>query len=185
MSEVAQPSVSRRAVFLVGGYERNDATGFFRRIGREMDRFRKCWSVDCVLGTPVETLNSAAMTAPVDYRGPDGACQTDITFLSFDDIRIDDLAISSAGEAVIDIRHARGGLRASSGELTLESIDVDSDRGRFRIDGRYAPADNYAMDVTATAVFPAHREDQVGGSEVTLREVPRAMRRGIGGCDPP
>lgn len=86
MSEVAQPSVSRRAVFLVGGYERNDAAGFFRRIGREMDRFRKCWSVDCVLGTPVETLNSAAMTAPVDYRGPDGACQTDITFLSFDDI---------------------------------------------------------------------------------------------------
>ena len=75
--------------------------------------------------------------------------------LQADDIRIDDLAISSAGEAVIDIRHARGGLRASSGELTLESIDVDSDRGRFRIDGRYAPADNYAMDVTATAVFPA------------------------------
>ena len=39
MSEVAQPSVSRRAVFLVGGYERNDAAGFFRRIGREMEPF--------------------------------------------------------------------------------------------------------------------------------------------------
>lgn len=86
MSEVAQPSVSRRAVFLVGGYERNDAAGFFRRIGREMDRFRKCWSVDATLGTPVEASKGAATTASVDYRGPDGACRSDITFLSFDDI---------------------------------------------------------------------------------------------------
>ncbi|MCZ8180573.1 MAG: lipase [Rhizobium sp.] len=86
MSEVAQPSVSRRAVFLVGGYERNDANGFFRRIGREMERFCKCWAVDSKLGTPVEATGSMAMTAVADYRGPDGVCETEITFLSFDDI---------------------------------------------------------------------------------------------------
>lgn len=86
MSEVTQPSVSRRAVFLVGGYERNDAAGFFRRIGREMDRFRTCWSVEATLGTPVENAQGAVTTAAVDYRGPDGACLSDITFLSFDDI---------------------------------------------------------------------------------------------------
>ncbi len=86
MSEVAQPSVSRRAVFLVGGYERNDASGFFRRIGREMERFRKCWSIDAKLGTPVEATGGMAMTAVADYRGPDGVCETEITFLSFDDI---------------------------------------------------------------------------------------------------
>lgn len=86
MSEVAQPSVSRRAVFLVGGYERNDANGFFRRIGREMERFRKCWAVEAKLGTPVEATGSMAMTAVADYRGPDGVCETEITFLSFDDI---------------------------------------------------------------------------------------------------
>lgn len=86
MSEVAQPSVSRRAVFLVGGYERNDAAGFFRRIGREMDRFRKCWSVEATLGSPVDPGQSVATTAVADYRGPDGICQSEITFLSFDDI---------------------------------------------------------------------------------------------------
>lgn len=86
MSEVAQPSVSRRAVFLVGGYERNDANGFFRRIGREMERFRKCWSIDATLGTPVGATGSMAMTAVADYRGPDGLCESEITFLSFDDI---------------------------------------------------------------------------------------------------
>lgn len=86
MSEVAQPSVSRRAVFLVGGYERNDAAGFFRRIGREMDRFRKCWSIEATLGSPVDAGQSVATTAIADYRGPDGICQSEITFLSFDDI---------------------------------------------------------------------------------------------------
>ncbi len=86
MSEATQPSVSRRAVFLVGGYERNDAAGFFRRIGRELDRFRLCWAVDATLGTPVEASGASAMTSPVAYRGPDGTCLSDLTFLSFDDI---------------------------------------------------------------------------------------------------
>ncbi|MDR7027824.1 alpha/beta hydrolase [Rhizobium rosettiformans] len=86
MSEVAQPSVSKRAVFLVGGYERNDAAGFFRRIGREMERFCKCWSVEAKLGAPVEATGAVAMTAIADYLGPDGVCCSDITFLSFDDI---------------------------------------------------------------------------------------------------
>lgn len=86
MSEVAQPSVSRRAVFLVGGYERNDAVGFFRRIGREMERFCKCWSVEASLGAPVDAHPSVATTAVADYRGPDGSCRSEISFLSFDDI---------------------------------------------------------------------------------------------------
>lgn len=86
MSEVAQPSVSKRAVFLVGGYERNDAAGFFRRIGREMERFCTCWSVEANLGAPVEAPGAVATTAIADYLGPDGVCRSDITFLSFDDI---------------------------------------------------------------------------------------------------
>jgi hypothetical protein len=86
MTEVTQPSVSRRAVFLVGGYERNDAAGFFRRIGRELDRFRTCWSVEATLGTPAAASDAVATTATADYRGPDGVCRSEITFLSFDDI---------------------------------------------------------------------------------------------------
>ena len=72
-----------------------------------------------------------------------------------DTIRINGLRVTSAGEPTIDIRTLRGGLRAESGQLTVEHVDVQSDRGRFNIHGRYAPGDNYATDLTATAVFPA------------------------------
>lgn len=72
-----------------------------------------------------------------------------------DTIRINGLRVTSAGEPTIDIRTLRGGLRAESGLLTVEHVDVQSDRGRFNIHGRYAPGDNYATDLTATAVFPA------------------------------
>lgn len=86
MSEFTQPSVTRRAVFLVGGYERNDATGFFRRIRRELERFRICWSVGAELAEPQSLAGGIAATAAVDYHGSDGICRSDLTFLSFDDI---------------------------------------------------------------------------------------------------
>ncbi|MGL3605293.1 lipase [Rhizobium sp. G187] len=86
MSELSRPVVARRAVFLVGGYERNDAEGFFRRIGRELERFCVCWSVDARMDVPVHADDHSSATATVHYTGPDGACDADITFLSFDDI---------------------------------------------------------------------------------------------------
>jgi pimeloyl-ACP methyl ester carboxylesterase len=86
MSGFTQPSVTRRAVFLIGGYERNDSAGFFRRLRRELDRFRACWSVKADMGAPETAAAGIAATAPVEYRGPDGLCRTDLTFLSFDDI---------------------------------------------------------------------------------------------------
>lgn len=72
-----------------------------------------------------------------------------------DAIRIDGLKVSNAGEPAIDIHQLRGGLRAESGRLALEEVDVRSDRGHFHADGTYIPRDHYATDLTATAVFPA------------------------------
>jgi len=104
--------------------------------------------------------------------------------LQADDIRINGLVISSAGEPAIDIRQLQGGLRAESGRLSVESVDVDSDRGRFRIDGDYAPAENYATDLTATAVFPAPAGRTAGRLGLIARGDLESMDVFIGGRAP-
>jgi pimeloyl-ACP methyl ester carboxylesterase len=86
MTEGSQASVARRAVFLVGGYERNDSAGFFRRIGREMARFSACWGVVARMDEPQPAPDGIASTAQIAYQGSDGNCKSDLTFLSFDDI---------------------------------------------------------------------------------------------------
>jgi pimeloyl-ACP methyl ester carboxylesterase len=86
MTEGSQASVARRAVFLVGGYERNDSAGFFRRIDREMARFSTCWSIDARMGEPVSAPGGIAASAPIAYHGADGDCSCELTFLSFDDL---------------------------------------------------------------------------------------------------
>lgn len=104
--------------------------------------------------------------------------------LQADDIRIDGLRISNAGEPAIDIKRLRGGLRAEQGRLAVESIDVDSDRGRFRLDGEYAPADDYATDLTATAVFPAAAGRTAGRLGLIARGNLKTMDVFIGGRAP-
>ena len=104
--------------------------------------------------------------------------------LQADNIRINGLAISSVGTPEIDIRHLKGGLRAESGQLTLESIDVDSDRGLFHIDGEYAPKNNYAMDLTATAVFPAAAGRTAGRLGLIARGDLQTLDISIGGRTP-
>ncbi len=85
--------------------------------------------------------------------------------LQVDDLRIDGLKVSRAGaplvdavpidELLIDIRSLRGGLDAQQGQLHVERVSADSDRGRFTVHGDYAPRDDYRSDLTATAVLPA------------------------------
>jgi len=104
--------------------------------------------------------------------------------LQADRVRINGLAISSAGEPTIDIRQLQGGLRAEKGRLTLESIDVDSDRGRFHIDGEYAPGNNYAMNLTATAVFPAAAGHTAGRLGLIARGDLQALDVSVGGRVP-
>src|SRR6478672_5492150 len=75
--------------------------------------------------------------------------------LRADAIRIDGLRVTRAGAPLVNIRNARGGIAASTGRLHVEHVSVDSDRGRFRAQGDYAPADDYRTDMTVAAVFPA------------------------------
>ena len=104
--------------------------------------------------------------------------------LQADDISINGLQISNAGEAVIDIKRLQGGLRAEAGHLMLESIDVDSDRGRFHVEGHYAPKNNYATNLSATAVFPAAAGRTAGRVGLIARGDLETMDVLIGGRAP-
>lgn len=77
--------VARRAVFHVGGYERNDAGCFFRRLERELERFRSCWSVAATLG-PVVSDRPGAASATVVYDDGFRRTETELTFLDYDDL---------------------------------------------------------------------------------------------------
>ena len=104
--------------------------------------------------------------------------------LQADNIKIDGLRVTSAGEPTIDIKRLRGGLRAETGRLALESIDIDSDRGQFRVDGDYAPENNYATNLTATAVFPAPAGQTSGRLGLIARGNLETMDVFIGGRAP-
>ena len=75
--------------------------------------------------------------------------------LQADDVRIDGLKVLQEGEALIEIRSARAGLDARQGQLHIDHLQVDSDRGRFGVHGDYQPGDNFRTDLLATAVLPA------------------------------
>ncbi|MGN6113149.1 MAG: translocation/assembly module TamB domain-containing protein [Luteimonas sp.] len=75
--------------------------------------------------------------------------------LQADDIRIDRFAVTRESAPLVSVRSARGGLDASQGRLHIAHLAVDSDRGRFALDGDYAPGDDYRSDLVATAVLPA------------------------------
>ena len=75
--------------------------------------------------------------------------------LQADRIEIDGFTVTTAGEPTIDIARVRGALDARSGKLDLDQVVVDSDRGLFRIDGSYAPRDDFATTLTASALLPA------------------------------
>lgn len=89
VSEGPAPShvgpVARRAVFHIGGYERNDARQFFGRLDRELERFRACWSVSATLG-PVSGDGPEAATALLAYDDGFRRTETELTFLDYDDL---------------------------------------------------------------------------------------------------
>lgn len=77
--------VARRAVFHVGGYERNDWRAFHARLVKELERFRACWSVSAELG-PVSQESAGVTAAPVHYRDAGGETRTDLFFMDYDDV---------------------------------------------------------------------------------------------------
>lgn len=92
-----------------------------------------------------------------------------------DALEIDGLKVSQAGKPLLDVRRARGGVDIGDGYLDAEKLAIDSDRGRFIVDGGYAPRKRYRADLTATAVFPA----AVGRTPARLGLVMRGDRRSM------
>ena len=74
--------------------------------------------------------------------------------LRVDALVVRDLVVDRAGERLVAIERATGAFDARSGDLHVERLAVDSDRGRFTLHGDYVPADDYRTDLVATAVAP-------------------------------
>ncbi|MEO6155652.1 MAG: translocation/assembly module TamB, partial [Thermomonas sp.] len=103
------------------------------------------------------TLDLPRSDTPFEFpRWPDVLPQIEPPIdLQADDIVINDFRVMQEGNPVIAIRRARGGLDAQSGNLHVEHLRIDSDRGRFAVHGDYAPRDNFRSDLTASAVLPS------------------------------
>lgn len=81
----------RRAVFHVGGYERNDAGRFFSRLGKELARSAACWSVEASLGPVAFDEVGHVASARIECRvGAGHATRTDFVLLDYDDIVVAD-----------------------------------------------------------------------------------------------
>lgn len=72
-----------------------------------------------------------------------------------DAIRIQRFEVVGADGPIIDVRSATGALDARDGQLRVDNLVVDSDLGRFAVNGEYLPDDDYRMDLVASAVLPA------------------------------
>lgn len=75
--------------------------------------------------------------------------------IRFDAIAIDHLAVTRVGVPLVDVRSARGALEVEEGHLRADRLVVLTDRGDFNVQGEYAPADHYRMNLIASALMPA------------------------------
>ncbi|MGH8087706.1 MAG: translocation/assembly module TamB domain-containing protein, partial [Stenotrophomonas sp.] len=105
------------------------------------------------------TLNLAKSDEPFEMPSwPGSLPQIEMPLaIQADTIIIDGFRITQAQEPVIDIAKLRGGLEIANGEFRAQQLKIDSDRGDFRVDGRYVPRSNYSTDLTIGAVLPAPR----------------------------
>lgn len=102
MPPAVPAAVARRAVFHVGGYERNDATRFFSRLRKELARFAACWSVEASLGPVSFDEVGHVAAARIECRaGAGDATHTDFVLLDYDDIVLTD------GARPLAVRFAR------------------------------------------------------------------------------
>jgi translocation and assembly module TamB len=89
-------------------------------------------------------------------RWPDVLPQIELPLsVKADALRIDRLRLHQAGELLLDVRHASGGIRIGNGYALLDKVSIDSTLAHFTANGHYQPRRNYDTDLTATATFPA------------------------------
>ncbi|WP_425479696.1 translocation/assembly module TamB domain-containing protein [Pseudoxanthomonas wuyuanensis] len=101
-----------------------------------------------------------------------------------DTLTIAGFRIVQAGEPVIDIGSARGGIDIGNGYFHAEQLALNSDRGRFGAHGGYAPRNGYKTDLTVTAVFPARPGRRPARLGLIANGDVDAMEIGLGGDAP-
>jgi len=77
--------------------------------------------------------------------------------LGIDAIAIDGVNIRQNGTDLIEIHTLRGGVLARDGEVYIHDLSLHSNRGKFRVDGRYQPGQRYRTHLTASARLPDMR----------------------------
>jgi len=82
-------SVSRRAVFFIGGYDPKSAENFFDKHDRETGRFKALWNAE-VDRNPLESLSDDVTRASYTAKGDGWSCETDMHFLTLDDVVLKD-----------------------------------------------------------------------------------------------
>lgn len=74
-----------------------------------------------------------------------------------DALVVDGLRYTSAGQTVVQVSSARGGIDIGDGYVQASALKLRSNLGNFSVDGHYRPGDGYQTDLTVSAGFPAAR----------------------------
>lgn len=74
--------------------------------------------------------------------------------VQFDSVDIRRLDVSQTNTHWATIRQANLSLAAKKGFLRIDNLRADTDRGLFKLDGEYEPADDYRMDIVGSAYMP-------------------------------
>jgi hypothetical protein len=84
--------VSRRSVFLVGGYEPKTADAFFERLAREMKRFETTWGVSASMSPVSVCADGDLGTVEIGAAGDGWRVATHFGFLALDKIVLKDFS---------------------------------------------------------------------------------------------
>jgi hypothetical protein len=84
--------VSRRSVFLIGGYDPKTAAAFFERLAREMKRFEQTWGVSASMSPVSLSADGDLGTVDIGVAGEGWRVATHFGFLVLDRIVLDDFA---------------------------------------------------------------------------------------------
>ncbi|NIX77101.1 hypothetical protein [Microvirga terricola] len=81
---MAEPSITKRLVYHVGGYDPTEPRAVHQRFARELSRFRTTWSVTATLSEPVVQDDTASWQ--VATWGPNWRVETEYRLLRWDDV---------------------------------------------------------------------------------------------------
>lgn len=90
MPSPSSPTVKKRSVFLIGGYEPKSSDAFFKRTRRELGRFCECWDVQAAMQDQSISSDGLVATAQIDADMQGDAVRTNVNFFVWNDIVLSD-----------------------------------------------------------------------------------------------